>query len=151
MDQKAGIERYWTALAQTDGTAMAECYADDATFQDPIFKLRGHAIGAMWRSLMDGSSDLRITTTPLSWDGNKATGTWTATYTFRGTGRKVTNRIRSTLQARDGLIIAHRDRFPFWRWSRMALGAPGLLLGWTPMLRRKVQRMALRRIRVSEA
>jgi hypothetical protein len=30
----------------------------------------------------------------------------------------------------------------FWPWSRQALGAPGLLLGWTPLLRAKVQRQA---------
>jgi hypothetical protein len=26
----------------------------------------------------------------------------------------------------------------FWQWSRQALGTPGLVLGWTPLLRRKV-------------
>ena len=41
-----------------------------------------------------------------------------------------------------GLIIKHRDRFDFWTWSRQALGTPGLLLGWTPMLRKKVRATA---------
>jgi hypothetical protein len=26
-----------------------------------------------------------------------------------------------------------------WAWTRQALGAPGLLLGWTPFLQKKVQ------------
>ena len=41
-----------------------------------------------------------------------------------------------------GLITRQRDRFDFWAWSRQALGMPGLLLGWTPFLRHKVQRQA---------
>ncbi|MGH6638900.1 MAG: hypothetical protein ACREBY_09910, partial [Polaromonas sp.] len=41
-----------------------------------------------------------------------------------------------------GLISRHRDRFDFWAWSRQALGTPGVLLGWTPFLRRKVRAQA---------
>lgn len=26
----------------------------------------------------------------------------------------------------------------FWRWSHPALGTPGAILGWTPLLRRKL-------------
>ena len=39
----------------------------------------------------------------------------------------------------EGLIATQRDRFDFWAWSRQALGPPGLLLGWTPMLKTKVR------------
>ena len=38
----------------------------------------------------------------------------------------------------DGLIVDHVDEFSFWKWSRQALGPKGLVLGWTPFLRRKV-------------
>jgi hypothetical protein len=62
---------------------------------------------------------------------------WIATYTFR-TGRKVVNDIQASFRFRDGLIAEHVDRFSFWTWSRQALGPPGLLLGWTPLLRGKV-------------
>lgn len=31
-----------------------------------------------------------------------------------------------------------------WRWSRMALGAPGWLLGWSPMLVNRVRGQAAR-------
>ena len=41
-----------------------------------------------------------------------------------------------------GKIVRHIDRFDFWRWSRMALGPAGLLLGWTPLLHKKVQAKA---------
>jgi hypothetical protein len=29
-----------------------------------------------------------------------------------------------------------------WRWSQQALGMKGLLLGWTPLVRNKVQQTA---------
>ncbi len=29
-----------------------------------------------------------------------------------------------------------------YRWTRMALGLPGLLLGWSPLLQNKVRRQA---------
>mgnify|MGYP000423281271 CR=1 FL=1 len=42
----------------------------------------------------------------------------------------------------DGLIIEHRDSFDFYRWSRQALGVPGLLLGWSSFLQNKVRAQA---------
>jgi len=47
-----------------------------------------------------------------------------------------------TFEFRDGRIAAHVDRFSFWRWSRQALGASGLLLGWTPIIQGAVRRQA---------
>jgi len=53
------------------------------------------------------------------------------------------NDVRATFEfSADGKIAEHTDDFSFWRWSRQALGAPGLLLGWTPLLRRATQRKA---------
>ena len=45
-----------------------------------------------------------------------------------------------------GLITRHRDRFDFWVWSRQALGTPGWLLGWTPLLRNKVRATAAKNL-----
>ena len=61
-----------------------------------------------------------------------------AEYTLSQTGRAVHNVIEAAFTFEDGRIRTHRDTFDFWRWSRQALGAPGLVLGWTPWLRRKV-------------
>ena len=71
-----------------------------------------------------------------------ATGSahWEPRYTFSVTGRPVHNRIDSSFTFRDGLIHAQRDRFDLWRWSRMALGFKGALLGWTPMVRNAIRR-----------
>lgn len=42
----------------------------------------------------------------------------------------------------DGKIIQHHDEFNFWKWSVMALGPIGIGLGWSPLVKNKVQRRA---------
>jgi ketosteroid isomerase-like protein len=128
------IDRLYTAFARRDGAAMAACYHAEATFSDPVFPgLRGAEVGAMWTMLCERASDLRIEHT-----ASDAGAHWEAWYTFSTTGRKVHNVIDARFAFRDGLIVEHVDTFDFWAWSRQALGVPGLLLGWTPMLRTKV-------------
>jgi hypothetical protein len=54
----------------------------------------------------------------------------------------VVNDVHASFRFADGKIAEHTDDFDFHRWSRQALGTPGLLLGWTPLLRRATQRKA---------
>ena len=67
---------------------------------------------------------------------------WNASYTFSKTGRLVHNQIEAHLELDQGRIVRHQDQFDFWRWSRQALGIPGLLLGWSPILRSAVRKEA---------
>jgi limonene-1,2-epoxide hydrolase len=140
------VEKFWKALAQSDGEAMARCYARDATFRDPVFRLRGKDVGAMWRMLMPPGSAVQVTTQPLARHRDTVTGRWGATYTFPATGRAVHNRITSTFTVERGRIVHQRDRFSFWRWSRMALGPVGLWIGWTPLVRVQVRKQARRQL-----
>jgi hypothetical protein len=96
----------------------------------------------MWRMLTGRSDDLRVDL--LEHDADDASGTahWRATYTFTQTGRPVVNDVHARFRFADGLIADHTDDFSFHRWSRQALGTPGLLLGWTPLLQRPTQRKA---------
>lgn len=48
-------------------------------------------------------------------------------------------RIRAEFRFENGLIAEHRDSFSFHAWARQALGPVGLALGWTPIVRAKVQ------------
>jgi hypothetical protein len=75
-------------------------------------------------------------------DEQSGTAHWKARYTFTETGRPVVNDIQAKFRFKDGLIVEHRDTFDFYRWARQALGPPGLLLGWTPIVRATVQRKA---------
>jgi hypothetical protein len=131
------IERFYAAFDACDGDTMAACYAPAAHFADPVFPdLNGDEPGAMWRMLTSQARDLRVEL--LEHTGDSAR--WRAHYTFSQTGRPVVNDVSARFRFDDdGLIADHRDEFSFHRWARQALGPPGLLLGWTPLLRNKVR------------
>ena len=132
------IERFYGAFARGDGDGMAACYAPDVRFSDPVFgELRGEEAGDMWRMLTGRAQDLTVALAEHEAGDERGSAHWLADYTFR-TGRRVHNDIRAEFRFRDGLIAEHDDHFSFHRWARQALGPPGLLLGWTPLLRRKV-------------
>jgi hypothetical protein len=59
----------------------------------------------------------------------------------------VHNTIDSTFEAQDGVIVVQPGPFNFWKWTRMALGANGKMLGWTPLVRKKVRTMATKRLK----
>lgn len=147
---EALITRFYEAFAARDPEGMAACYADDVRFSDEVFPdLEGARAKAMWRMLCERGKDLTLTFSDVEADESAdATGTarWEAVYTFAATGRKVRNRITASFRIRDGRIVEHRDRFDFWAWSRQALGPAGWLLGWTPLVKRKVQRTAGRQL-----
>jgi hypothetical protein len=96
----------------------------------------------MWRMLIARGTDLRLEHQVLGESADAAQVRWTARYTFSQTRRPVVNVITATMKLRGGRIVDHVDAFDFHRWARQALGLPGLLLGWTPYLQRKVQGQA---------
>ena len=135
------VNRFYTALAQRDGEAMAACYHDDIVFTDPAFgALKGKDAGDMWRMLCSSDTDLSVTHEVGATTDTSAEVSWVAEYTFTASGRPVRNEVKATMTVRDGLIVGHRDVFDFWKWSRQALGAPGMLLGWSPPFKAKVQK-----------
>ena len=137
------IERFYRAFAQRDAAGMAACYHPDIVFSDEVFPdLRGERAGAMWRMLCERGKDLRIEHRDVSADDTTGHALWDAWYTFSATGRKVHNRIDARFQFHDGRIASHRDTFSFHAWAAQALGPLGLLLGWTPMMRRRVRSQA---------
>lgn len=126
---------------------MGACYHAEATFRDPVFgDLDADRVRAMWKMLLDGTTDLRIEFKVLEEHATGGRVKWDAYYTFSATGRKVNNAVTSTFILKEGAIFIQKDDFSFWRWSRQALGITGLLLGWTPMLRAKVRRNAVARL-----
>ena len=126
---------------------MQQAYHDDALFSDPVFQdLSADEAKAMWQMLISSAKDLEITFDHVQADDVKGKCHWEARYTFSGTGRKVHNVIDATMEFRDGKIIRHNDNFNFWRWSRMALGGPGLFLGWTPYLVQAVRKKVRKRL-----
>ncbi|HVZ46173.1 MAG TPA: nuclear transport factor 2 family protein [Ramlibacter sp.] len=148
------IEDFYAAFARLDADAMARCYAQDARFEDEVFDLRGREeVAGMWRMLCRATQAKGRDVWKLEWRDVDAAGVtgrahWDAWYRFSATGRMVHNSIDSRFEFdTDGRIARHRDRFDFWRWSRQALGAPGLLFGWTPLLRGAIRRKAAANLR----
>jgi len=137
------IESFYGSFQKGDGEAMAACYHPEATFSDPVFpKLSAAEVGAMWRMFCSGEVEVTVEYRDIVCDETGGRGHWEAHYPFRTTGRGVHNCIDATFTFKEGRILSHVDAFPFWKWTRMALGAPGLLLGWTPLLRKKIQSVA---------
>lgn len=139
---KALIEKFYQAFQQKDHQTMADCYHNEAYFRDEAFELTGSEIGAMWHMLCQRGKDMTLEFSVTEQDG-RVTAHWEPKYHFSQNGNFVHNIIDAEFEFRDGKIIKHIDSFNFWSWSRQALGTPGLLLGWTPFLRKKVSHMAM--------
>lgn len=138
------IERFYAAFAKRDADTMASCYHPEIHFSDPVFTdLRGERAGAMWKMLCHRGKDLRVVHSKVTADDTTGSAHWDADYTFSQTGRSVHNVIDASFRFRDGKIVEHTDRFDLYRWTRMALGPVGTLLGWTPMLQNKLRRTAM--------
>jgi ketosteroid isomerase-like protein len=136
------IQRFYSAFARHDGDTMAASYAPGARFSDPVFTdLRGEEPGAMWRMLTGRAVDLEVKLAEHEAADDRGSAHWLADYTF-SSGRRVHNDVHAAFRFEDGLITEHRDSFSFYAWARQALGPAGLALGWTPILRARVQRHA---------
>lgn len=141
------IQKFYTAFQNHDDEQMAGLYHPSACFSDPVFpELTGsELIGGMWRMLCNSGADLEITFQDVRADEKTGSAHWEATYTF-AKGQRVHNIIEAKFRFEDGLIVEHHDQFDFWRWSRMALGLPGIFLGWSKFLQHQVQRQAQHRL-----
>ena len=148
------ISGFYRAFAARDHATMASSYADNARFSDPVFPdLDADQARAMWRMFCVGGGDLEVTFGDVTADDSHATARWEARYKFPKTGRLVHNQISASFDLRDGLIVRHVDRFDLYKWTRMALGPPGLLLGWTALVKGQVRKQArtqLERFRAQE-
>jgi ketosteroid isomerase-like protein len=142
------ISDFYAAFVRKDGAFMGQCYASTARFSDPVFPdLDARHVRAMWRMFCETpGSDLEVTFRDVDASDARASAHWDARYTFSLTGRTVENSIDASFELENGKIVRHTDRFDFWKWSRMALGAPGVLLGWTPIVRGKVRSQARDRL-----
>jgi ketosteroid isomerase-like protein len=137
------IQDFYTAFQNRDYASMQQAYHPQAKFRDPVFPdLDAVQVKAMWQMLLTSAKDLKVSFSEDVADDQKGSVRWDAWYTFSKTGRKVHNIIHASFVFQNGKILSHHDDFSFWRWSRQALGVPGLLLGWTGALQNKVSETA---------
>jgi ketosteroid isomerase-like protein len=140
------IEKFYNAFQQLDYKVMQSCYSDDIVFSDPVFLLlKGNEVKAMWEMLCKNARDFSLSFSDIELiDHEYATCSWTASYTFSRTGRKVVNHIKAFMRLKDGKIIEHSDGFRLSTWAAQALGWKGVLFGWTGFMRRGIQKNARR-------
>lgn len=146
------IARFYEAFQRLDAEAMSACYTDDVLFSDPVFgELRGQNATDMWRMLTSRAKDFTLTFDQVQADAQRGSAHWVATYEFGQTGAIVINDIQARFVFRDGKICEHHDHFDLWRWSRQALGAKGLLLGWTPLVKNAIRAQAHKGLKAFQA
>ncbi|WP_113651174.1 nuclear transport factor 2 family protein [Pedobacter namyangjuensis] len=138
------IKHLYTCFKNKDFKGMQACYADNAVFNDAVFKnLNAEQVKAMWEMLITKGKDMRLEFSHIKADEKTGSAHWDAYYTFSSTGNKVVNRIDATFEFENGKIVKHTDYFNFYTWAKQALGISGLLLGWTSFLKKKIQNTAL--------
>jgi ketosteroid isomerase-like protein len=142
------IERFYTAFQQRDWQTMQSFYDENATFSDPVFPaLNSKQTRAMWHMLTSSAANLKISFRVISASKEYGKCDWEAIYDFSRTGRQVHNKISASFTFLEGKIISHHDRFNIWRWSGMAIGASGWLLGWTPIIKNEIRKNADKTLR----
>lgn len=145
MDHKELITKFYTAFQKRDWQTMHRCYHKEIIFYDPAFRqLKRNDALAMWHMLCLNAKDFELIFSNITTIENKGSCDWQASYSFSKTGRKVENVIKANFTFRDGLIVDHKDAFDLWHWSRMALGLPGTLLGWSSFMQNKINQNALK-------
>ena len=138
------IQKFYTCFQNKDYKGMQDCYADNATFNDSVFKnLNSSQVKAMWQMLISSSKDMRLEFKDIKATKKNGTAHWDAFYTFSKTGKKVINRIDASFTFENGKILSHTDHFNFYTWAKQALGISGILLGWTGFLKNKVRKTAM--------
>jgi SnoaL-like protein len=146
-ETRAALGRFYDALARRDGDAVAAMYASEATFEDPVFRLKGADIGRMWKSLLGRARDFSVSYTIAYATPGRGSVELTARYLFAGR-RRVVNVIASDIEFDGEKITRQVDRFDFPRWAAQALGTPGKLFGRFGWFRRAVSRKAARGVGV---
>lgn len=144
MTNRALIEKFYSAFQIKDFKTMQACYADNATFNDPVFKdLNAMQVRAMWEMFCQRGKDLTIYFKDIKETEKGGIATWIAHYTFSATGKKVENTIQAEFEISNSKITKHTDTFNFYQWAKQALGIKGFFLGHTQFVKSKVQNAAM--------
>ncbi len=138
------IKKFYTCFQNKDYRGMQDCYADNAVFNDSVFKnLSSLQVKAMWEMLIKNGKDFKLEFSNIKVTNKNGSAHWDAYYTFSKTGNRVINRIDASFTFENGKIVSHTDNFNFYKWAKQALGITGVLLGWTSFMKHKVQKSAM--------
>jgi len=148
MNNKEVITKFYTSFSNGNYKKMLECYHKDIIFEDAVFgKLKGDKAFKMWEMLLSqkkGETIINFDNVQATAESGKAN--WVAEYYYGDKKRKIINRVSAEFKFKDGKIIQHIDSFDLWKWTKQALGIAGLLIGWTPFIKNKIQKTTNKRL-----
>ena len=138
------LDKFYSSFKHGDANLMNDCYHPNVEFKDPAFGiLKEGKPSLMWEMLLSNKEAApKISFKILEADVHSGKAEWKAEYFFGPQKRRVINNVKSEFIFNDGKIIKHTDTFDIWKWSKQALGPLGYLLGWTPLMKVIVQKMA---------
>jgi ketosteroid isomerase-like protein len=141
------IQKFYESFHARDAAGMTACYDPHIIFSDPAFgTLEGQEAVAMWHMLCGRARDLEVSVSNIRADDTSGSANWQAMYLFGKDHRPVHNMVQAVFDFRDGKIVRHIDSFDMWRWTRMALGSIGTVLGWSPFLRSAIRKSVRRQL-----
>ena len=105
-ETRAALARFYDAFARLDADTVAGMYADDASFEDEVFRLHGNDIGKMWTGLFKRAREFSVAYTIAKAGNGRGTVEWTARYLYGGK-RRVVNVILSEIELEGGKIVRH--------------------------------------------
>lgn len=148
MNNNELIKKFYTGFANGNVSEMTECYHDNIRFTDPVFgELKGVEAIAMWEMLLAKSGgNIKITFENITSTLDDGSADWKAVYMYGKSKRKVINTIHARFKFQDGKIIEHIDAFNLWKWTQQALGFSGYLLGWSPFMKNKIQKLVRKKL-----
>jgi len=142
MTNEEVIRNFYSAFSAGDAAYMAASYHPNAIFTDPAFgKLNCREVQMMWHMLISRSNNkLHVVCTKITSNQNTVIAHWTAIYIFGKGKRKVTNHVTSQFEMANGLVVRQVDYFNLFNWAKQALGAKGILLGWSSFFKNQLQK-----------
>jgi ketosteroid isomerase-like protein len=86
---KERINKFYTAFQKKDYKTMQDCYANNATFSDPVFEnLNAAEVRAMWQMLITRATDLALEFKNVAADETSGSAEWTLTIHFPQQAKK---------------------------------------------------------------
>ncbi len=120
--------RFYTAFAARDSATMAQLYAPNVKFRDPLFgNLKGPQVMEMWNTITPAANSKTFKIEPKvqpnptqrpdgSWDVQVH---WDAHYDLGS--RHIDNHADTTMTIKDGKIVKQNDAWDLDAWTKQAL------------------------------
>ena len=147
MNSKEIAIKFYDAFSAANIDVLKQLYDKKLIFNDNIFvNLDYNETISMWSSLLVGNKNMSIKYEIKKYSEKYVEVEWIADYLFTSTNRNIKNIILAKMEIDQGKIINHTDNFDFYKWSQMAFGITGVLIGWTSFFKNKVRTEAYNKL-----